>query len=146
MQLDHVCLAVRSIANVRARLCALLGYVPRTDVVKNTVQDVNVQFLAKTGSLDIKLIEPASENSNLLQFLRTKGEGLHHLGFMCDDVEVTLGALTTQGARVTAPPAPGEAFDAETIAFLYIAGGLNIELIDTIKRRALIDPTNDSTA
>ena len=146
MQLDHICLAVRSIINVRARLCALLGYSPRTDIVKNTVQDVNVQFLAKSGSLDIKLIEPASENSNLLQFLRTKGEGLHHLGFMCDDVGITLGTLTTQGARVTVPPAPGEAFDAETIAFLYVAGGLNIELIDTLKRRALIDPTHDSTA
>ncbi len=142
MKLDHVCLAVRSITNVRARTCAILGYPPKTAVVKNTIQDVNVQFLVKNSSLDTKLIEPASENSHLLQFLQTKGEGLHHLGYMCDDVEIT----TTQGARIIASPAPGEAFDDEMIASLYVAGGLNIELIDTLKRRALIDSTNDGTA
>ena len=49
---------------------------PETDVVKNTIQYVNVSFLTKSGSLDIKLIEPASEDSHLLQLLRTKGGGI----------------------------------------------------------------------
>jgi methylmalonyl-CoA/ethylmalonyl-CoA epimerase len=138
MKIDHVCLAVRSIAAASPRLCAILGYSPKTEVVKNTIQDVNVQFLGKDGSMDIKLIEPASDSSKLVHFLRTKGEGLHHVCFLCDEVEKTLDEITAKGARVTAPPAPGEAFDEETIAFLYVAGGLNIELIDTHKRRALI--------
>jgi methylmalonyl-CoA/ethylmalonyl-CoA epimerase len=139
MKIDHICLAVRSIAAASPRLCAILGYAPKTDVVKNTVQDVNVQFLGKEGSMDIKLIEPASEGSNLVHFLRTKGEGLHHVCFLCDEVEKTLDEITVKGGRVTAQPAPGEAFDGETIAFLYVAGGLNIELIDSHKRRALIN-------
>lgn len=88
--------------------------------------------------MDIKLIEPASNESQLTKFLRTRGEGLHHLGFMCDDVESTVDTLADNGARITSLPAPGEAFDGETIAFMYITGGLNIELIDTIKRRALV--------
>lgn len=138
MRAEHICIAVRSIANVGKRLCAILGYTPKTNPVTNVTEDVNVQFFGKPDSMDIKLIEPASKNSGLVEFLRAKGEGLHHVCFQCDDVEETLQAAIGNGARMTAPPAPGEAFDGETIAFLYVAGGLNIELIDTEKRRSLI--------
>ena len=43
--------------------------------------------------------------------------------------------LAGQGVRVTAQPAPGEAFDENLIAFLYLGMGLSIELIDTDARR-----------
>jgi methylmalonyl-CoA/ethylmalonyl-CoA epimerase len=46
--------------------------------------------------------------------------------------------LLEHGARMTADPLPGEAFDDELIAFAYVAGGLNIEIIDTDKRRNLL--------
>jgi catechol 2,3-dioxygenase-like lactoylglutathione lyase family enzyme len=107
--------------------------------VKNTIQDVNVQFLAKEGSLDIKLIEPASKESPLINFLRTRGEGLHHICFKSDDVRKSLDIIQQRGARLTSEPAPGEALDDALIAFAYIAGGLNIEIIDTDKRRNLKD-------
>jgi methylmalonyl-CoA/ethylmalonyl-CoA epimerase len=114
----------------------------KTATTLNTIEDVNVQFLSKPGSLDLKLIEPASKDSPLISFLKSKGEGLHHICFKCEDVEASLEELEKKGARVTAEPIPGEAFDEELIAFAYIAGGLNIELIDTDKRRNTITPQN----
>lgn len=138
MKIDHVCVAVRSIEAASDRLCGLLGYVPKTGKVVNTRQKVTVQFLARSGSIDIKLIEPFGEDSPLWQSLR-KGEGLHHICFMTEDTALAVKALEERGMRVLAPPAPGEAFDDGLIAFGYVGCGLNIELIDTDRRRDRID-------
>ena len=138
MQLDHVAVAVRSIDAAADRLCALLGYARRTAKVTNSRQRVTVQFLSRDSSLDIKLIEPSDDGSPLWGFLK-KGEGLHHLCFKVDDVQSGCDVLVGKGARLLAPPAPGEAFDDHLIAFLYLGLGLNIELIDSEERRHSVD-------
>lgn len=139
MLIDHICIAVKSINSTGKRICKILEYREKTNPVKNTKQDVNVQFLSKAGSLDIKLIEPASKASPLVDFLRSRGEGLHHICFKSDDVSRSLALIQERGARVTTAPVPGEAFDDALIAFAYIAGGLNIEIVDTDRRRDLKD-------
>ena len=138
MQLDHVCIAVRSIEVAIAKLGPLLGYNPRTELVTNSRQMVNVVFLSKPGSIDLKLIEPASDESPLWASLR-KGEGLHHLCFRTGDVPASLEELARRGLRVLSPPAPGEAFNDHLIAFGYAGCGLNIELIDTDERKWVLD-------
>lgn len=135
MDLDHICLAVRKIDSARKVLETMLGYQAKTEKVENTRQQVVVQFFHKPGSLDLKLIEPSSLASPLVNFLKSKGEGLHHLGFRVGDVSGSLEELAEKGVRVTTAPEPGEAFDEELIAFCYLGSGLNIELIDTDKRR-----------
>ena len=134
MQIDHIAVAVRSIDAAAERLSALLGYVRKTTKVTNTRQKVNVVFLSKEASLDIKLIEPSDAESPLWDFVR-KGGGLHHLCFKVPDVATACAELAGKGARVTAQPAPGEAFDDHLIAFLYLGLGLNVEVIDTDDRR-----------
>lgn len=134
-QLDHVCLAVRKIAPARALLEKMLGYTARTEVVTNTRQQVNVQFMRKPGSIDIKLIEPSSLSSPLVEFIKERGGGLHHLAFKTQDVAEGVQDLESKGARVLTPPQPGEAFDEADIAFAFLGAGLNIELIDTDQRR-----------
>lgn len=136
MRIDHVCVAVRSIDTSARKMCQLLGFRERTAKVTNTRQQVNVLFLSRAGSIDIKLIEPSGESSPLWQFLK-RGEGLHHLCFRTDDVTRSLTELERKGMRVLAAPAPGEAFDDGLIAFGYAGSGLNVELIDTDARRAL---------
>jgi methylmalonyl-CoA/ethylmalonyl-CoA epimerase len=134
-QLDHVCLAVRKIAPARAVLEKTLGYTARTEVVTNTRQQVNVQFMRKLGSIDIKLIEPSSLSSPLVEFIKERGGGLHHLAFKTQNVAEGVTDLESKGARVLTPPQPGEAFDEADIAFAFLGAGLNIELIDTDQRR-----------
>jgi methylmalonyl-CoA/ethylmalonyl-CoA epimerase len=138
MQIDHVAVAVRSVDEAADRLCGLLGYSRRTTAVTNTRQKVMVMFLAKAGSIDIKLIAPSDDQSPLWEFVR-KGGGLHHVAFKVADVEAATAALAGKGARVLAQPAPGEAFDDNLIAFCYLGLGLNVELIDTDARRAVIE-------
>ncbi len=139
MQIDHVAIAVRSVDAAATRLCALLGYARKTAIVTNTRQKVNVLFLSKEGSLDIKLIEPAGEDSPLWASLR-RGEGLHHLCFKVADVTAACAALESEGVRIIAPPQPGEAFNDNLIAFCYVGHGLNVEVIDTDERRDRLEP------
>jgi methylmalonyl-CoA/ethylmalonyl-CoA epimerase len=134
VRLDHIAIAVRSADAAADKLCALLGYSRRTDKVTNTRQKVNVIFLTKAGSLDLKLIEPSDNESPLWDFVR-KGGGLHHMSFSVSDVTSACAELADKGARVLAQPSPGEAFDDHLIAFLYLGCGLNVEVIDTDARR-----------
>ncbi len=138
MNLDHICVAVRSIDRARERMCSLLGYVPRTEKVVNSRQEVVVQFLQKTGSIDIKLIEPSGPDSPLVESLK-KGGGLHHICFRTDDGQLAVQELQEGGARLIAGPQPGEAFDDNPIAFMYLGFGLNVEIIDTDSRRGELD-------
>lgn len=135
LQLDHVCLAVRKLAPARAMLERTLGYRVRTAPVLNTRQQVNVQFMSKPGSIDIKLIEPSSPQSPLVEFLKRSGGGLHHLAFRTDSVRLAAAELASKGARITDAPQPGEAFDDGLIAFAFLGAGLNVELIETDARR-----------
>lgn len=135
-QLDHVCLAVRRLAPARQLLEKFLGYRARTEPVENTRQQVIVQFMSKPGSIDIKLIEPSSSQSPLVEFVARGGGGLHHLAFRTGSVPAAVAQLQQQGARILAPPAPGEAFDDHLIAFAFLGAGLNVELIDTDERRS----------
>ncbi len=98
-----------------------------------------MQFFSKDGSIDIKLIEPENNTSPLISFLK-KSEGLHHLGFKTSDVTATLEEIKKKGARITAKPQAGEAFDEELIAIAYLGGGVSIEVIDTDKRRDELCP------
>jgi len=134
-QLDHVCLAVRKLGPARAMLERTLGYRARTEPVENTRQQVIVQFLSKPGSLDSKLIEPSSLHSPLVDFIKRSGGGLHHLAFKSESVDRAVTDLQDKGAKIIAPPQPGEAFDEALIAFAFLGAGLNVELIDTDARR-----------
>jgi methylmalonyl-CoA/ethylmalonyl-CoA epimerase len=134
--LDHICLAVRKIGPARDILQKMFGYQPRTEVVTNTRQQVVVQFMSKPGSIDIKLIEPSSIESPLVEFIKRSGGGLHHIAMKTQSVNAAVQDLEQKGAKIITRPQPGEAFDEADIAFAFVGAGLNVELIDTDARRA----------
>lgn len=133
MIIDHVGVVVRSLERSVEHWRTVFGYEPVTEPVVNSRQHARVVFLAKAGSLQVKLIEPTDPGSPV-HALAQRGGGLHHLCFRCDSIEEELPRLKAQGIRVLAPPAPGEAFDGDIIAFAYAGEGLTIELIDTERR------------
>jgi len=133
MVIDHIGIVVKSIDEGIESWVKLFAYHKITEIVTNTRQKVNVVFLAKEGSISIKLIEPTDKTSPVYIFSR-RGGGLHHLCFKCDKLNETLIELAEKGAKVLVPPEPGEAFANENISFVYAHHGLNIELIDTDKR------------
>lgn len=130
--LDHLAVEVADLdAAIRAYV-DLFGYHQATQPVVNTRHRVEVVFLEKAGSLPIKLFRP-------LGGARPVPTKLHHVAFRTRALDAAIAALQARGARVLASPAPGEAFDDEPIAFLY-AGGINVELVATDKRRGRLPP------
>lgn len=138
MKLDHIGIVVRSLKGGIQQWEDLFGYKKATDIVLNTRQKVRVVFLAKEGSITVKLIEPSCKESPIFLFAR-KGGGLHHLCFRCNDMEKQISLLRDKGARCIVPPEPGEAFENNEIAFILAGNNLNIELIDTDKKKGWIE-------
>lgn len=54
----------------------------------------------KMGPVVLELIQPDEEPSSWKEFLDTKGEGVHHIGFMVDDREAVLDKMGKMGIAV----------------------------------------------
>ena len=133
MIIDHIGIVTKSLEKGIKLWTDTFGYNQKTNPVINTRQKVKVVFLEKKGSTEIKLLEPVDETSPVFKFA-LRGGGLHHLCFKCESLDVQVEGLKKSGFRILAGPEPGEAFENENIAFIYATQGLNIELIDTLKR------------
>jgi methylmalonyl-CoA/ethylmalonyl-CoA epimerase len=94
LKFDHVAVAVKNIDQALAVYIALGDFdVRRTEVPG---QKVRIALL-KVGDVNIELLEPSSEDSNVAKFLRDRGEGLHHIAFAVEDIEQSMKDLGAKG-------------------------------------------------
>lgn len=114
------------------------AYKQMTQPVVNTRQKVRVVFLQKEGSLPVKLVEPTDPESAVFS-LAARGGGFHHVCFRTDNMEKVLRHIEQEGGRILVAPEPGEAFENEPIAFVYMHG-LPTEIITTEKKAMRIVP------
>jgi methylmalonyl-CoA/ethylmalonyl-CoA epimerase len=130
--IDHIGVVVRSLEAAIPGWVTTFGYEQMTEPVLNTRQKVRVVFLGKEGSTTIKLVEPTDRSSSVFA-LSARGGGLHHLCFRADDMAGAMQHLEREKARVLVPPEPGEAFENEPIAFVFVHG-LAAEIIATQRK------------
>ena len=138
MVIDHICFAVKNLAEGIEYWRDIFGYDQMTEIVQNSLQKVKVTFLAKEESMTIKLIEPLEDKFSLVNFVN-RGGGFHHICFRCSNVSQKMPELVEKGLLALVPPQPGEAFNNHNIAFLLAKYGINIELIDTEEKAGIID-------
>ena len=137
MKTDHICFAVKNLGEGIAYWENVFGYRQMTEMVQNSLQKVKVVFLCKEESVLVKLIEPEENNQSLINFVN-RGGGFHHLCFRVEDMGEQLSDLKEKGLLMLVSPQPGEAFNNHDIAFLLARYGINIELIDTDEKAALL--------
>ena len=95
--LDHIGIAVRSIADAR-RLYESLGL---RIVHEETVEHEQVRTaLIPAGDTRIELLEPTAPDSAIGRFLAKRGEGLHHIALHVDNISSALEDLKAQGVRL----------------------------------------------
>jgi len=97
-KLDHIGIAVRSIADARGFFEDILGATLEFEV-ENSAAGWKLVALDLNG-LSIELLEPLGPDSFLHKFLAERGEGLHHLTFDVPDVRERVAALKSAGVRV----------------------------------------------
>jgi len=142
MIIDHISFAVRNLEEGISYWCKSFGYTQMTGIVVNSLQQVKVVFLSKEDSITVKLIEPAEGNESLRNYVN-RGGGFHHICFRCDDIIAGMSELKSKGLLTLVPPQPGEAFNNHPIAFLFGKYGMNIELIDTDEKAALLNSESE---
>lgn len=117
--LHHVAVAVRDIAAAEELYSGLLGLrVAHREVVAD--QGVRTSMLLPPGGegAAVELLEPLDENSPVSKFLEKRGEGIHHVCFLTDDVEASLRRLEKKGAKlIDEHPRPGSC--GTEVAFIH---------------------------
>jgi methylmalonyl-CoA epimerase len=140
LKLDHIGFVVENIDTVK-ELFKTVGLDTGTEAVINPLQKVSASFVnvGEKDDIYIELLEPASDDSPISNFLQKKGGGLHHLCFEVDDVGKATQELTAKGFRMVVSPEDCTAYDdnlkrecteSTKIAFFIISKGVLIELIE----------------
>ena len=126
LAIDHIGIAVRSIAEAKKFWCDKLGLkVSRIEEVPE--QKVRVAILEN----GIELLEPTSPDSPIAKFIEKRGEGLHHLTLETGNLADRLKALKVAGVNLI-DEKPRVGAGGAGIAFLHpkSAGGVLVELCE----------------
>ena len=117
--IHHVAIVVRSITESLPRYRSLFGLEPEGDPFVFAAQRIRLCFLP-TGpepAARLELVEPIDEESGVARFLAARGEGVHHICFMTDDLPAELDRLAAAEAElIDREPRPGA---HGTVAFVH---------------------------
>ena len=127
--LHHVAIAVASLEAARALYVDGLG-LRALEPEFVAIQKVNVQVLF-AGEQRIELVEPASADSPISNFLAKRGEGIHHLAWRVEDCAAALTVLAERGIRLI-DEVPKLGAHRTITAFLHpkATGGVLMELVE----------------
>ncbi len=115
-KIDHIGIAVHSIAEARKFYENVLGLTcERIEEVR--AQKVRTAFFT-VGETHIELLEPTDPSSPVARFLDKKGEGIHHIGYLSDNVESQLELAEKNGCTLI-NAVPVEGAGNKRIAFLH---------------------------
>ena len=114
-KIEHIGIAVADLEAAESIFTDVLGTKPykREEVESEGV----VTSFFKTGESKIELLQAKSEDSPIASHILKRGEGLHHIAFYVDDLDVEISELESKGYRCISGPKDGA--DGKRIAFLH---------------------------
>lgn len=115
-KIDHIGFAVHSIAEARLFYEQVLGLVCE-GIEEVAAQKVRTAFF-RLGETRLELLEPTAPDSPVARFLERRGEGIHHIGYLSDDLEHDL-ERARQGQCALINPEPVTGAGGRPIAFLH---------------------------
>lgn len=116
IRLEHVGIAVHSMDDLLARVSDLLGRQPyKTERVPH--EGVSTHFVA-AGDAKVEFVESVEDSSAIARFLAKKGEGIHHLAFEVEDIELWRARVIEAGMRVIGESAARGA-DGKLVFFVH---------------------------
>ncbi|MFQ5746410.1 MAG: methylmalonyl-CoA epimerase [Gemmatimonadota bacterium] len=128
-RIDHIGIAVRSLADAVPLYARLLGQNPR-GVETVPAERVRVAFF-DMGDSAVELLEATDPESEIARFVEGRGPGIHHVCLAVPDVRAALERAEAEGARPV-PPGVRTGAGGREVAFLHPAstGGVLIELVE----------------
>ena len=114
--IEHIAFAVKSVKDPRNFFISLLG-IKNTSIEKIVDQKVNTHIF-DTGSGKIELLESISDDSPISKFLHNRGDGIHHIAFKVDNLQIALEYLSNNGVELL-NDTPKLGAEGLMIAFLH---------------------------
>ena len=126
-KVEHIGIAVKDLKASNLLFEALLG-VPHYKTEAVVSEGVTTSFF-DVGTHKIELLEATQPNSPIAKFIAKKGEGVHHIAFEVENLEVELARLKAEGFELI-HETPIKGADNKRIAFLHpkTTNGVLIEL------------------
>jgi methylmalonyl-CoA/ethylmalonyl-CoA epimerase len=133
MKIDHIGIAVKDLKNANRLYASLLNKNP--DKIEHVeTENVLVSFF-KTETSKLELLQATNSNSVIAKFISKNGEGMHHIAFNVEDINVEIERLKKEGfSLITETPKKGA--NGKLVVFLHpkTTNGVLIELCQTINR------------
>ena len=125
--IDHVGIAVNSLETALPKWAAMLGC-PAAGEEEVPSERVRVAFFGG-GPGRVELLEPTDPGSAIHRFLRSRGEGIHHVCMRVPDLEASLRDAAAAGVEAV-PPAIRVGAGGSRVSFLHpgTTGGVLLEL------------------
>ncbi|MDC6387883.1 methylmalonyl-CoA epimerase [Maribacter sp. PR1] len=131
-KIEHLGIAVKNLENSNALFEKLLGEGPYKEE-KVASEGVKTSFF-KNGPTKIELLESLNEEGPIAKFLKSKGEGIHHVAFEVDDIYAEMERLKQEGFQVLGDR-PKKGADNKWVVFVHpkSTNGVLIELCQEIE-------------
>ncbi|MBP7255766.1 MAG: methylmalonyl-CoA epimerase [Chitinophagales bacterium] len=95
MKIDHIGIAVKDIEVSSALFSTILNRKPFS-FERVESQKLSAVFF-KMEDTSFELLEPISSDSPISKFLEKKGEGIHHVALIVDDIKAEMERLKNEG-------------------------------------------------
>ena len=131
LNIDHIGIAVKELANAVPLYERLLNsQCYKTEVVEG--ENVTTSFLA-TGQTKIELLQSNNADGVIANFIAKKGEGLHHIAFEVDNIELEMARLKSEGFTLLSEK-PKLGADNKLVCFVHPkeVHGVLIEICQSI--------------
>ena len=125
--IEHVAIAVSSLKEPSKVFGDILG-IDNTSTEEVVDQKV-ITDIFDTGKGKVELLEATSDDSPISNFLEKRGNGVHHIAFLVDNLEIALKDLAESGIYLI-DKSPRIGAEGMLIAFLHpkSTGGVLVEL------------------
>ena len=117
MKIGHISTVVRDLDAGITRFKAVFGVEPRK-TGETPHEGVRYAKFA-VGGIDLELIEPTTQNA-ISKYLDRKGEGLHHISFLVDDLPAEMEGLKERGVEIASAYQDTMTFKADDHVSQYI--------------------------
>lgn len=115
-KLEHIGIAVKNLEDSTALFESLLNTKAyKTEAVES--EGVSTRFF-QVGETKIELLEATNSDSPIAKFIEKKGEGIHHLAFEVEDIDLEIKRLQDEGFTLI-HTSPKDGADNKRIAFLH---------------------------
>jgi methylmalonyl-CoA/ethylmalonyl-CoA epimerase len=131
-KVEHIGIAVRSLAASIPLFEKLLDAACyKTENVET--EKVKTAFFQK-GETKIELLESTAADGPIGKFIEKKGEGIHHIAFEVDDLQIEIERLKREGF-IFLNDIPKKGADNKLICFLHpkSSNGILVELCQQVK-------------